>query len=312
MIEGLKSGRPCLPMREQEMDEFHQPVLLKEAIDFLQVHKSGIYVDCTLGGGGYAVEILKRGGQLIGIDCDPQALGETRRKLREFNEESWQLFNDNFNNLKNIVRKAGFDKIDAVIFDLGVSMHQLKTENRGFSFLEDAPLDMRMDPRLKVTAGDLVNALTEKELDVLFTKLGEEQHSRSIARAILGTRGLKKIETTGELARIVGGLYQKNHWSTKIHPATKVFQALRMAVNGELPNLKIGLEVSLAVLKKGGRLVVLSFHSLEDGMVKNFLRNEHRKNILEILTKKPIVPTVSEVGQNPSSRSAKLRAGEML
>jgi len=302
------------------MDEFHEPVLLKEAIDFLQVEKGGVYVDCTLGGAGYAVEILKRGGQLIGIDCDPEALEETRRKLKEFDEGNWQLFCDNFKNLKEIVERAdlsrrshakGGAKADGVIFDLGVSMHQLKTENRGFSFLKDAPLDMRMDSRLKVTAGDLVNALTEKELYVLFTKYGEERYSRPIARAILGARGLKKIETTGELARIVEKIYQKNKNSGSIHPATKVFQSLRMAVNDELQSLEVGLEASLSVLKKGKRLVVLSFHSLEDGIVKDFLHLENQNNKIEILTKKPIVPRVSEVDQNPSSRSAKLRVGEM-
>jgi len=323
------------------MDEFHEPVLLKEAIDFLQVEKGGIYVDCTLGGGGYAVEILKRGGKLIGIDCDPEAVGEVQRKLKQLRGPmggNWQLFCDNFKNLKEIVEKAELSpfahpshkasgdhtkplakcgkasgdskKVDGVIFDLGVSMHQLKTENRGFSFLKDAPLDMRMDPRLKVTAMDLVNALTEKELYVLFGKFGEERNALPIARAILGARGLKKIKTTGELAQIVEKVYQKNKSLGNIHAATKVFQALRMAVNSELSNLKAGLDASLHVLGKGKRLVVVSFHSLEDGMVKDFLRLEHGNNILEILTKKPIVPTVLEVEQNPSSRSAKLRAGE--
>lgn len=296
------------------MDEFHQPVLLKEAIDFLRIEKGGVYVDCTLGGGGYAVEILKRGGKLVGIDCDPEAIDEAQRKLRQLRgltEGNWQLFNENFNNLTNIVKKAGFEKVDGVIFDLGVSMHQLKIGSRGFSFLEDAPLDMRMDPRLKVTAMDLVNALTEKELYVLFGKLGQERYARPIASAIVGARGLKKIETTSELAQIVERIYQRNQSLENIHPATKVFQALRLAVNSEMDNLKAGLDASLHVLGDGKRLVVLSFHSLEDGMVKDFLRLERGRNRLEVLTKKPIVPTALEVRQNPSSRSAKLRAGEI-
>lgn len=292
-------------------ERFHQPVLLNEVIEHLNVKEGGKYLDTTVGGGGHAEAIIQRGGRLLGLDCDPEAVEFTKKRLNEVCPDAfWKVIRGNFTNLAAIAQEHGFTQVDGLLFDLGVSSHQLETPARGFSFLEEGPLDMRMGPDLKVTAADLVNGLSRKELNALFTKLGEEKRARTIADALVRTRRLKKIETTQQLAEIVVEVYGGRRKVHGRHPATKVFQALRIAVNDELNNLKEGLLQAEPSLKPGGRLVVISFHGLEDRLIKNFFREKSREGKLKIITKKPIRPSSKEIKNNPRSRSAKLRAAE--
>jgi 16S rRNA (cytosine1402-N4)-methyltransferase len=290
---------------------FHKPVLLKEAIEFLAVKPGERYIDATVGGGGHSEAILKVGGIILGIDCDPEAITAARRRLSSACPgASWRLVRGNFADLKKIAAANGFSSAAGILFDLGVSSYQLGTPKRGFSFNLESPLDMRMDLRLMVTAADLVNGLTENELTELFFKFGEEKCARRIARAICRARKIRPITTTNELAEVILRARPRRGKFDRTHPATRCFQALRIAVNDELNSLKAALPQALEILKPEGRLVVISFHSLEDRIVKNFLKLAAGEGRLEILTKKPIRPTEEEVEANPRSRSAKLRAGE--
>jgi len=298
--------------------KFHVPVLLKETIDLLRVKPKGKYIDATLGGGGHARAIIKAGGEVLGIDRDPQAIKYARetlkacpipKNLRDLCLPP-KVTRGNFKQIDEIAQKFGFTEVEGILFDLGVSSHQLETAARGFSFSLPGPLDMRMEPGLSVTAADLVNALNEGELYELFTKLGEEKRARRFARAICRARRVKKIETCEELTKIILANASPKARFERIHPATQVFQALRIAVNDELNNLKEALPKASGLLKKGGRLIVISFHSLEDGIVKRFFLESERKGVLEIISKKPLVPSKEEIRKNPRSRSAKLRAGE--
>ena len=286
------------------MSDFHRSVLLKESIDYLNVRPNELYVDATLGGGGHTKEILNNGGRVIGIDVDLDAIDHIRDSLRS---DHLIVEQDNFRNIDKILSKHGVTEISGIIFDLGVSSKQLDTAGRGFSFSKSGPLDMRMGGDLKVTAADLVNGLTETELYELFFRSGEERYARRIARVIVRSRQNEKIEKTDQLAKIIEASIGRS--ASKIHPATKVFMALRMAVNRELDNLKESLEKSTNFLKIEGRLVVISFHSLEDRIVKNFVRNTSE---LVQINKKPIIPTEEEIKENPRSRSAKLRVAEKI
>ncbi|MCH8821237.1 16S rRNA (cytosine(1402)-N(4))-methyltransferase RsmH [Patescibacteria group bacterium] len=286
------------------MSDFHRSVLLKESIDYLNVRPNELYVDATLGGGGHTKEILNNGGRVIGIDVDLDAIDHIRDSLRS---DHLIVEQDNFRNIDKILSKHGITEISGIIFDLGVSSKQLDTAGRGFSFSKSGPLDMRMGGDLKVTAADLVNGLTETELYELFFRSGEERYARRIARVIVRSRQNEKIEKTDQLAKIIEASIGRS--ASKIHPATKVFMALRMAVNSELDNLKESLEKSTNFLKIEGRLVVISFHSLEDRIVKNFVRNTSE---LVQINKKPIIPTEEEIKENPRSRSAKLRVAEKI
>lgn len=295
-------------------DTYHVPALLNEAIEALKIEPKKVYIDATLGGGGHSEEILKRGGFVIGIDQDPEAIEFTSKRLvnacptaEKTSPPKFAL--DNFVNIDKIACEAGFEKIDGILFDLGVSSHQFDTPERGFSFNEEADLDMRMSPTLSVTAGDLINGLTEFELSELFLKLGEEARAKRFAKAVLLARKVKKIETTLELAEVISRVAGKRG---KIHPATKIFQALRIAVNDELNNLKESLPKAVEILNSGGRIVVISFHSLEDGIVKRFFIEKEKQGILKIINTKPIVPTKEETEKNPRSRSAKLRIAEKV
>ncbi|RMH09007.1 MAG: 16S rRNA (cytosine(1402)-N(4))-methyltransferase RsmH [Aquificota bacterium] len=285
----------------------HIPVLFDTAVELLLGNGGRVYVDCTLGLGGHARRILEKNPKayLIGIDRDPYALEKAEENLKDF-EGRFSLYHANFSQLDQVLEQEGISKVDGFLFDLGVSMLQLKSE-RGFSFQRDAPLDMRMDPRESLTAYKVVNTYSERELERIFREYGEEKRAKSLARAIVLARAKKPIKTTGELVDIILSVIPHRG---RIHPATKVFQAIRIEVNRELENLQTALEKTLYFLTKGGRLVVISFHSLEDRIVKNFFR-EH-KDKLKTLTKKPITPSMEEIRQNPASRSAKLRAGEML
>jgi 16S rRNA (cytosine1402-N4)-methyltransferase len=290
----------------------HVPVLLKEAIDFLNVRRGGTYIDATEGLGGHSFEIAKRlgaPGHLIGVDKDPAALGIARSKLAP-NGTDWPkitLLNKSFAEIAEGEQTA----VDGILADLGVSSLQLDDAARGFSFQADGPLDMRMDPHSERTAEQVVNHLDERELADVIYEFGEERRSRRIARAIVRSR---PIRTTAQLAEIVSAAARPmNQAERRIHPATRTFQALRIFVNRELDDLKALLEAAPRILKPGGRLVVISFHSLEDRIVKDALREGSIKDKdFRVLTKKPVVASEEEQDRNPRARSAKLRAAEKV
>jgi len=287
----------------------HIPVLLEETIEALAVQPGGRYIDCTLGAGGHALAILERsspGGQLLGIDADPEAIAVARARL-EAHKSSTLLVNDNFINLKTIATKYDFSPVHGILLDLGLSSPQLESSGRGFSFQGDEPLDMRLSPSQEITAADILNTSSEAELARLIRTLGEEHKSRRIARWIVQERPLK---TTLELVRAIERAVGSRRG--RIHPATRTFQALRIAVNHELEHLSSALEQATSLLGAGGRLVVISYHSLEDRIVKRFMQEEARKACLRLVYKKVVTPSLAEVHFNPRSRSAKLRAAECI
>ena len=288
----------------------HIPVLLEETIEALAVQPGGRYIDCTLGAGGHAAAILERsspGGQLLGIDADPEAITVARARLEAYSH-STLLINENFANLKAICIKHGFFPVHGILFDLGLSSLQLNS-NRGFSFQHDSPLDMRLSSGQQVTASDIVNTFSERELAELIKTFGEESHSRKIACYIVQERPLKTtLQLAGTIEQAMGGR------RGRIHPATRTFQALRIAVNRELEYLESALKQAVDLLGFSGRLVVISYHSLEDRIVKRFMHQEARgeKACLRLVNKKVIIPSRAEVQFNPRSRSAKLRAVERI
>jgi 16S rRNA (cytosine1402-N4)-methyltransferase len=293
--------------------EFHQSVLLQEVLSVLNVHKGGVYIDATLGGGGHTIEILKRGGVVLGIDVDEEALQFVQEKIQKEKEKYkyWRrltLARGNFRDIQKIAIERGFSKVNGIVFDLGVSSYQLETGARGFSFLKEGPLDMRMDNRLTVTASDLVNGLTVWELEKLFRRFGEERYAKQIAKAIGEKRKVAKIATTRQLAGLIEEKIRRR--AKDIHPATRVFQALRIAVNDELQSLREGLKTSINLLVESGRVAVISFHSLEDRIVKQIFSEEEQKGRGQVITKKPITPSEKEKMNNPRARSAKLRVFE--
>ncbi|HUV42384.1 MAG TPA: 16S rRNA (cytosine(1402)-N(4))-methyltransferase RsmH [Patescibacteria group bacterium] len=297
------------------MARFHKPVLLKKVLEYLEVKEGEKYLDATAGGGGHTQAILKLGGKILAIDCDPEAVKAARVYLASAcppgKHYFWRLVSGNFKDLKEIAKKEGFSEVAGILFDLGVSSYQLETEERGFSFRDNGPLDMRMDPRLGVTAADLINGLNKGELNEIFSKFSQEHYSRRFAEAICQSRRLRPIRTTGELVAVIEkALPGKAKRKMKIHPATRVFQALRIVVNDELNNLKEALPQAQDLLKPKGRLAIISFHSGEDRIVKQFFKDKESTSQLRIITKKPIRPTLEEIKENPRSRSAKLRVAE--
>jgi len=302
----------------------HVPVLLDEVRAGLQARRGGYFVDCTVGLGGHAAAILEKispSGRLLGIDADPEAIKISQDKLSDYGE-AVTLVNDNFVNLEAISRRYHFHPVDGILFDLGVSSLQLDTAERGFSFQLDAPLNMRFDPKQGLTASDIVNSFSEQELAKLIQRYGEERHSRRIARHIVQNR---PISTTVELARLVEQVLGGKR--AKIHPATRTFMALRIAVNSELQNLELALQQTLNLLRPEGRLTVISYHSLEDRIVKQFMRYAASSCIcppgtvicrcghvptLKLISRKVIKPTSLEIESNHRSRSAKLRIAERL
>jgi 16S rRNA (cytosine1402-N4)-methyltransferase len=295
------------------MNNFHTPVLLKEVIENLRVEKGKKYIDATIGGGGHTVEILKNGGVVLGIDCDREAIEYVRGRWKiesrrwKIKEDNLTLVRGNFRDIDKIAIENGFTKVAGIIFDLGVSSYQLETAERGFSFQKEGLLDMRMDQELHVKAGDLIQVLKKGELYELFSKLGEESRAWQLSSRIVSARGIKPIETTQDLANIIGSI---SKGFSKIHPATKMFQALRIAVNDELNALKEALPKAVELLEENARILVISYHSLEDRIVKKlFLEFEALRKGLAI-TKKPIVPSLFEIEKNRRSRSAKLRVFE--
>lgn len=312
----------------------HIPVLVDEAIAGLQVSLNQKYIDATVGDAGHAEAIIKKGGRLLAIDADPDAIkrakarlkkvcslgdriarpvryeavsGPARRRMLSGHPQEPVTFAiGNFKNLIFIARKHGFEEVAGIIFDLGVSANQLESPEKGLSFAVEGPLDMRLDPTLGLTAKEIINEKSEEALYEIFTRNAQEELARPIAKAIVSARRLKPILTTLELARIckevTGG-----KTGSKLHPATKVFLALRIEVNAEIENLKVGLNQAIALLKPGGRLAVVSFHETEDRIVKLKFKQSAAQGQGEILTRKPIVPSRKEAESNPRSRSAKLR-----
>ncbi len=293
----------------------HVSVLPAEVLAGLQPRPGGRYIDGTLGGGGHAQALLAASapdGRLLGIDADPAALAAAGARLAPFGGRV-ALAHGNFRAIGELARQHGFTQVDGILLDLGVSSHQLDTAERGFSFNADAPLDMRLDPTEGATAADLVNELPEIELADLIYRYGEERGSRRVARLIVEARRRHPIERTTELAEIVARALGGRHG--KIHPATRTFQALRIAVNRELESLETALPQAVELLAPGGRLAVIAFHSLEDRIVKLFFRAESGYgggvgDRLAIITKKPIEAGEAEARTNPRSRSAKLRVAE--
>src|SRR5579885_302636 len=294
------------------MNKYHSSVLLHEAIDLLNVKLAGTYIDAPLGSGGHSLEIVRRGGKVLGIDADQEALDWVSKnagfKIKDVRiGQDLILAKGNFRDIDTIAKTNGFEKISGVLFDLGVSTHQLETRERGFSFNKDARLDMRMDQEAAgVSAFELVNGLTEKELAELFWRFGEEHFAKKIAKRIVEKRKIKQIETTDELAKIVLHVRHKTSLD-RTHPATRVFQALRIAVNDELYSLELALDKALQLLEAHGRIAVISFHSLEDRIVKERFKKWEEEGLGCSLTKRPITPTKEEIASNPRSRSAKLR-----
>ncbi len=279
------------------MSNFHKPVLLKETIEGLRIENGRKYIDATLGGGGHSFEILKLGGAVLGIDVDKDALEFVKR----FKPENLTLARGNFRDIDKIALLNNFDKVAGIIFDLGVSSHQIDDPARGFSFQNEGPLDMRMDQELGVRALDLIKILTKGELNEIFTKFGEEIRAWEISDAIVRARSVKPIETTKDLAKIV---------FAKSGQSKKIFQALRIIVNDELNAVAEALPKALKLLGESKRLCVISFHSLEDRIVKKKFLEFEEKNMGRIITDKPIIPTAEEIEKNSRSRSAKLRIFE--
>ena len=288
----------------------HVPVLLRETLEFLNVRSDGIYIDATLVGGGHAeaiLQILEPGtGKLLGIDRDPAALARAHERLVRFGEKVI-LQEGNFAEIDQLHAESGLPPADGLLADLGLSSMQLEDASRGFSFDRPGPLDMRMDPHTRTTAAEIVNRTPERELADLIFKFGEERFSRRIARGMVKAR---PIRSTTELAQVVTRAIPSRTGLYHVHPATRTFMALRMAVNQELESLETFLSKALDVLAPGGRLVVLSFHSLEDRLVKHAFQAWKREGKAEVLTKKVVRPGEAELESNPRSRSAKLRAAE--
>ncbi len=300
----------------------HIPVMIEEVMMLLSCGPHQTYVDGTLGGGGHTLEILKRSapdGIVIAIEWDEGALSEANEALKSYGERI-KIFRENFTHLPDILNTMKIEYVDGILLDLGLSSMQLEKEERGFSFQREGPLDMRMDQRMDCTAADLVNRLSLEELENTLSQYGEERWAKRIANAIVRERGREPIGTTQALRKIVHRAMPRRFHSRKIDPATKTFQALRIKVNNELENLKKILETGWMLLRRGGRMCVVSFHSLEDRMVKETFRRLERGEaegpvqgaVMRILTKKPLTPSEEERRRNPRSRSAKLRCAERV
>jgi 16S rRNA (cytosine1402-N4)-methyltransferase len=282
----------------------HVPVLFTQVITALAVRPGGCYIDCTLGGGGHSLAILEGSGpqgRLLGLDRDPGALTAAHRRL-EAHADRVSLTQSSFAELGSVARLAQFTEVDGILFDLGLSSLQLADPERGFSIQHAGPLDMRFDPSQELDAAEIVNHWPEGDIADLIFRFGEEPRSRAIARAIVRRRPLR---STAELASTVAGAV---HTRGRVHPATRTFQALRIAVNDELEMVRVALPQALDLLRPEGRLAVISFHSLEDRIVKNFMREQQQLERLKVLSKKPLTATDEEIEANPRSRSAKLRA----
>ena len=287
----------------------HIPVLLKEVIDYLNPHSNENFIDATIGEGGHTKAILERNGptgKVLGIEVDPLLYQKTKQSMQK--TERLILVNDSYTNLEQIVKEKQFQPVNGILFDLGMCSWQIDESQRGFSYLKDEPLDMRFSPKSTLTAAEIVNFWEVDDLERILKDYGEEKYAKCIALAIKDTRRKKRIVGTQELVEILKKALPKNYDDYRLHPAVRTFQALRIAVNNELENLKTGLTLALKILLPQGKIVVISFHSLEDRIVKNFFRDNTKQNTLKILTKKPITSSREEIKNNIRSRSAKLRA----
>ena len=311
------------------MFSFHIPVMQKEVIESLQCRPGGVYVDGTVGGGGHAYEILQKSspdGLLIGIDVDDDALREAEKRLKPFGSRKI-LIKGNYADIKIVLGTLNIQAVDGILLDLGVSSYQLKTADRGFSFSLNAALDMRMDQSSGLRAYDIVNTYPEKELERIIKDYGEEIMAARIVKMISARRKISPIQTTAELADMIVKTSPLQYKSKNIHPATKTFQAIRIYLNNELLNLHDAINRGVDVLKKSGRYSIISFHSLEDRIVKNGFRSWEKGCIcppsfpicacqrnakLKVLTRKPVIPGECEIESNPKARSAKLRTAERI
>ena len=293
----------------------HISVLLKEVIEYLNPKENQNFVDCTIGGGGHAEAILERiipNGKLLGIDRDNEVISRLKSKnQRSKIKDNLILINGNFVNLKKIIEDQGFTNISGILLDLGISSWHLQEANRGFSFLKDGPLMMNLDNK-GLTAKEILNSWTKEDLERIFREYGQERFAKRIAERICINRKARSIETTLQLAEIIRRSVPGNYERGRINPATRIFLALRIAVNQELENLKEALPQALEVLGKNGKVLVISFNSLEDGLVKRFFKEKEKQGIIKILTKRPVVAGKEELKINPRSRSAKLRAAQKL
>ena len=312
------------------MEFRHTSVLLEETIENLLIRPDGVYVDGTLGGGGHSSEILKHlssTGTLIGIDRDDAAISAAGERLHAAEDDRVHIVRGNYSEMPEIVRSLGVTSVDGIVLDLGVSSYQLDTADRGFSYMADAPLDMRMDRRESGTAADIVNGASQKELFRILRDYGEEKFAANIAKHIVAEREKKRIETTGELVEIVRASIPMKMHKNGGHPAKRTFQALRIELNGELSALSDSLDGMISLLNDGGRICVITFHSLEDRIVKSvFRKNENpctcppnfpvcvcgKKPTGRVITRKPILPGEQELEQNTRSKSAKLRVFERI
>lgn len=308
------------------MEFEHKPVLLNETIDNLHVKPEGTYVDGTLGGGGHAYEVAKRlspQGRFIGIDQDADAIRAAGQKLAEFGNVT--LIRSNYCSIREELMGNNVTGVDGIVLDLGVSSHQLDAPQRGFSYMSDAPLDMRMDQRNNLTAGDIINGYSEAELYRVIRDYGEDRFAKNIAKHIVAARAVKKIETTYELVDVIRSAIPMKIQKTMGHPAKQTFQAIRIELNRELDVLEGTLDTMIDLLNPGGRICIITFHSLEDRIVKNaFRRNENpctcppglpvcvcgKVSRGKVITRKPIIPDEKEMEENPRSKSAKLRVFE--
>ncbi|MBI5655173.1 16S rRNA (cytosine(1402)-N(4))-methyltransferase RsmH [Candidatus Uhrbacteria bacterium] len=295
-------------------DTIHKAVMTGEAMDALKPHPGGIYIDATLGGGTHTAELLERSGpegRVMSLDVDPVALARARERSKEYGGR-WKIVESNFRDIAKVAKENGFGQADGVLIDLGLSSDELVDPAKGLSFQVPGPLDMRLGPRANesgLTAAEIVNSWRQEEIEKILREFGEEKMARKIAEAIVRFRKTQRIVTTIDLSELISSTVPRYYDRGRIHPATRTFQALRIAVNDELGALQSALDGATSVLKYGGVLCVISFHSLEDRIAKNFIR---ANNELEALTKKPQAPSAQEIKENPRSRSAKLRAAKKV
>jgi len=290
----------------------HIPVFLKEVLEIFNPLQGQNFVDCNFGQGGHSFAILEKtapNGKLLGFDLSKAQIEENKKAKEYIQNKRLTIANENFVNLEKIIEEKNFKNIDGILFDLGFSSWHLDSSGKGFSFLKDEPLDMRYDPeRQQLTAAEIVNSWTPNDIFEILKNYGGERYARFIANKIKEERKKKKIYRTKDLVEVIGMAVSRMYKKQKIHYATRTFQALRIAVNDELNNLEIAIPQALKIIKKNGILIIISFHSLEDRIVKNCFRNESKKGNIQLLFKKPLVPTTDEIRVNPRARSAKLRA----
>ncbi len=290
---------------------FHKSVMLAETIAHLNIEKDNLYIDTTTGDGGHSVGILQNGGKVLGIDYDEKTLIRASQRIKDLNlEDNFVGVLGNFKNIDEIAQKNGFSKVHGIVYDLGYSSTQLDKDEKGLSFLSDEPLDMRLDSTMGVSAADLIAFLNEDQLTKLIFDYSDEKLARRFAKAIIENRNLKKIQTSKQLAKILASASPSGYEHGRIHPATRTFQALRIAVNDELVNLTESLPRAARLLLPGSRMVVISFHSKEDELVKKF--GHSAQSTIKFVTKKPLTPSNDEIKENVRARSAKLRVFEKV